>query len=224
VHSLFVPILAGARADREAWNIARDRLERVTILISSLALLGYALAAPLVLPILFGAKFREDALFLGLVALLQTTRILFNWPTTLALAAGRTLTVLYANLLHAFGFVGALLGAAVVPGLTGLIAGFGAGELIAAALTIVLVNSSLGDGLFSHFGKFGDFGGVAAVTLATVALVTAPRGDMAIVLWAVALVGLGRLVWRRQWILQSGVELVATVRSHGLFPAAVRRS
>ena len=122
--------------------------------------------------------------------------------------------------LHIFGFIGAFVGAALLSGLTGLIAGFSAGEAVSMGLTVVLMNRSLGEPAFANLGKFVDFLAVAAALLAGIVLLAPSAGGSNAVLWVMGLVGLGRVVLRRRWLISTVLDVVGSARSYGHLPAA----
>lgn len=170
LNAIYVPLIAAQRDSPSARAEVLDRLEGQNLLLAAAMAAGFALVTPAIAPLLFGARFAQDALLVGLIGVLQMTRFLFNSPVTAALALGRSTTILASNLTHAFAFAGALLGLRILGGLQGLMVGFIVGEIIALALTQLLSNRDQGRGRLAGFSRLGTFamvcGGIVGWNLA----------------------------------------------------------
>ncbi len=145
LHTLFVPRIAALRDTPAERNRLADRFGGLTLLLAVLMACGFVLVAPPAVPLLFGRRFAQSATLIGLIGLLQATRFLLSWPTTVALAMGRTTTVLVANLCHIAIVPGALLGLVLIGGLPGIVAGFLLTEIGAAAVAVRLLNRATGE-------------------------------------------------------------------------------
>ena len=77
---------------------------------------------------------------MGLIGILQTTRFLINWPTTVAMSMGRSRTVLLNNLPRLLIFPGAFIGLWTIGGLSGVVTGLIAAEAVSIITSIVLLN------------------------------------------------------------------------------------
>ena len=103
LHGIYIPIIAAHRDDLAERGRASDGLGGLTVLLGLAMVVGYAALAPTIAPAIFGHRFAQPALLVGMVGALQIARFLLSWPTTAALAIGRSRTVLLGNLTHIFG-------------------------------------------------------------------------------------------------------------------------
>jgi O-antigen/teichoic acid export membrane protein len=166
LQTLFVPMIAASRdvpADRD--RVSDGFGGRITILGICMAA-GFALVTPLLVPILFGGRFTQPALLIGLIGILQTSRFLLAWPTTVALGMGRSVTVLISNIANLLAFVGGLIGLSISRNLIGLVSGFVVGEIIAVAVVVFLFNRDMDRPRLRGFDRLGAFGLTAAAILA----------------------------------------------------------
>jgi O-antigen/teichoic acid export membrane protein len=150
-----IPLIAAQRDHPRDRDRAIDAMGGNTLLLAVGMASGFAVVAPPIIPLLFGARFAQAPLLVGLIGCLQTARFMLTWPTTVALATGRTGTVLLSNLAHGFAFVGAYVGLRLVGGMAGLVSGFLAGEMLATALAMMLVNRNNGRALTDRFDRLG---------------------------------------------------------------------
>jgi len=157
MHVIFLPMIAAARENVARRDAVSDRLGGQTQLLALGMATGFAVVAPTMVTVLYGAKFTQSALVVGLVGILQTTRFLINWPSTVALSMGRSRTVLVGNLVRLLAYPGAFLGVALVGGLRGVLMGFIAGELIAIAASLGLLNRNMDLLLLSGIDRFAAF-------------------------------------------------------------------
>ena len=114
-----------------------------TLMLGLAMAVGFAVVAPPMMPLLFGARFAQPALLVGLIGVLQTSRFLLNWPSTAALAMVRSTTVLYSNFAYVVIFPAAFLGIRLIGGITGVVTGFIGGEMIAIVVALVLLNRTM---------------------------------------------------------------------------------
>ncbi|MEO8813295.1 MAG: oligosaccharide flippase family protein [Caulobacteraceae bacterium] len=167
IHVLYVPLVAAQRDDPAARDAVSDGLGGLTLLLGVAMVLGFAVVAPVMVPILYGGRYREPWLIVGLIGVLQTTRFLIVWPTTVALSMGHSRTVLAGNFVRLLAFPGAYAGAWLFGGLTGVVGGFIVGELVSIAVTLALVNRDTGSPLFSiGFDRFAIFIAAGACVIA----------------------------------------------------------
>ena len=141
---------------------------------------GFAVVAPFMVPILYGGRYAEPALLIGLIGVLQAARFFIVWPTTAALSMGRTRTVMFANLMRLVAYPAAYAGLVLFGGLVGVVTGFTAGELASIYAAVMLVNRDTNRPLFTGFGRLTD------LLLTGVAIVL---WDLAARAWSLPLVG-----------------------------------
>ena len=163
-YALNIPLIAAQRDHPAEQARVVDRVGAQTILLTIVMAIGFAVVAPVVMPLLFGHRFAQTPLVVGMIGCLQTARFMANWPSTVALAIGRSTTVLLSNIAQGLAFAGALAGLALFGGLTGLVGGFIVGQLIAVAIAIGVVNWNLGRPITHRF----DLVAICAVTYALI--------------------------------------------------------
>lgn len=180
MHALFTPLIAGKRDDPAARDRMSDLLGGQTLLLALAMSAGFALVAPPLVPVLFGARFAQSALLISLVGVLQTTRFMLNWPSTTSLAIGRSDTLMFSNMAHILIFPGAFAGLMMIGGITGIVGGFLAGEVVAAAIALILLNRATGRAMSTGFDRLA-------------ALVT---GNALVVGWTIVLGRSAEEIWR----------------------------
>jgi O-antigen/teichoic acid export membrane protein len=199
-----IPLIAAQRDHPAERQKVIDSMGGQTLLLAIGMAAGFAVVAPPIVPLLFGARFSQAPLLIGLIGCLQTARFMLTWPTTVALATGRTGTVLLSNLAHSFAFAGAFIGMALLGGMPGLVGGFLAGEMLATALAMVLVNRNNGRAPMDRFDRLG-------ACLATYGLVIAWNMTLSAHFWwgAVALVPASIALGAWIWVSEAAVILAA---------------
>ena len=157
IHALYVPLVAAGRDDHAARDVVSERLGGQTFLLALAMSVGFAVVAPPMVTLLYGARFTQSSLLIGLIGVLQTTRFLINWPTTVALSMGKSNTVLASNLPRLFVFPGAFIGLWTIHGLLGVVVGFIGGEMISIATALLLMNRNTGHRWTRGFDRFTIF-------------------------------------------------------------------
>lgn len=170
IHAIYIPVIAAHRDSPSDVVRISDELGGQTIVFSLAMAVGYAIAAPIVVPVLFGARYSQGTLLLGLIGILQTARFLLNWPSTAALAMGRSKTVLLSNVFHLLAFATALVGLWILRGLAGVVAGFISGEVLCAGIALALLNRDMARSWWHGFNRLSEF---VAVSLMIVGWTTA---------------------------------------------------
>ena len=165
VHAIYLPMIAAARDDRVRRDRISDQLGGQTQLMALSMAVGFAVIAPPMVSILYGARFAQSAVLISLIGILQTTRFLINWPSTVALSMGRSRTVLVGNFVRLIAFPGGLVGWSLLGGLLGVVIGFTGGELLAIAASLWLLNRNMGLSLFHGFDRLVAFMLTAIVIL-----------------------------------------------------------
>jgi O-antigen/teichoic acid export membrane protein len=123
---------------------------------------GFALVAPAAIVLLYGGQFAQPAVLIAAIGVLQMTRFIRLWPVTIALAIGRSGTVLLSNVVRLVAFPLALLAMDLGWGMIGLVSAFAMAE--GASLLITMVAASRQSGLALKPG----FARVAAYVLACI--------------------------------------------------------
>lgn len=163
-HAIYLPLIAGERADPAKRAHVMDTLGAQTLLLALCMSAGFAVVAPTMVGILYGRAFVQSASVVAMIGILQSSRFLVLWPTTIAMAMGRTGIVLANNVLRLIAWPAALIGAAISHDLYGIVAGFIFGEFVAFAVALIMLNRSEGGRMFQGFGRFAAFvAGSAAI-------------------------------------------------------------
>lgn len=166
MHALFVPLIAGARDDPAERNRISDILGSQTVVLAAAMTVGFAIVAPFAVPVLYGARYTQSVLLIGLIGVLQSTRYLINWPTTVALSIGRSSAVMISNMVRMLAYPGAAVGLWISHSLEGLVGGFIIGEVLSIATAILLLNRNLDRGVTAGFARYGRFLAVAVLVIA----------------------------------------------------------
>ncbi len=143
LNGIYIPLIASKRDSVIDRNRVIDGFRGLWFTLALAMVVGFAFVAPFLVPLLFGGRFAQTALLVGLIGILQITRFMLGGPTAVALALGRSTTVLSSNLAHILAFAGALIGLWYLGGLLGVVVGFIIGELLANILAQVLINRDM---------------------------------------------------------------------------------
>lgn len=211
IHAMYIPMIAAQRDSRLGRNSVCDDLGAKTFLLGILMAVGFAIAAPTLVPILFGRRFGQSSLLVGLIGILQVARFLISWPTTTALAIGRSDTVLVSNLAQLIAFAGAFIGLWLIGGLGGVVVGFILGELIAIAVALILLNRNMDRGPLHGFDRLLAFTCVCGAIVGW-NLALGSGGWPAQACMLILSVALGVWLWRRESAVI--VELVSLARRY----------
>jgi O-antigen/teichoic acid export membrane protein len=137
IASIHMPQVARVRDDPTRFAREREQLGGRCVVLSTVVVLGYAVAGPILAPLLYGQDFAQALpLFAGL-ALVQAARLARTWPTTLALGMGDSFTVLAANVMRAFALPLALFAYAAWPSVYAIVGAFAFGEFLALATALI---------------------------------------------------------------------------------------
>jgi O-antigen/teichoic acid export membrane protein len=209
--ALYIPQAAAARDDKAGLQQVSKRLGGLNVVLAICMAAGFAVVAPLLVPVLYGERFRQTWLLIGLIGILQATRFLITWPTTIALAMGRSRSVLAANTTRLCVIPGAFLGLRFIGGLEGVLAGFICGELASIVVSLVLLNRILQRRALSGFDRLGLFVLVATAIIMW-NLYFPAASTLTLVLLSVGSLLLAAVVVRREWgTLQEGRALLNTL-------------
>ena len=142
VHAMYLPLIAACRDDSPKEALVADRLAGQTLLLSVAMASGFAIIAPSAVVILYGQRFAQSAQLVALIGILQTCRYMIVWPTTVALSGGHSGSVLAINIVRLLAYPGAVVGGWVIGGLSGVMAGFIAGEAVSLVAGTIIANRS----------------------------------------------------------------------------------
>jgi O-antigen/teichoic acid export membrane protein len=157
IEAIYLPLIAARRMDVAERSAVAGTLGAQTVLIALAMSAGFALVAPPMVGILYGHRFTQAASIIALIGILQSSRFLIIWPTTVALAMARSGIVLASNILRLVAWPAAFLGVAITGDLYGLVLGFVFGELLAFIVALVMLNRSEKSRLLSDFGRVAIF-------------------------------------------------------------------
>lgn len=176
-----LPTIAAARDQPPLLSQRIDRMVGQTLLLATAMILGFALCGPVAIPLLFGKAFAADPLVVAIVGALQVVRFVRLWPTTLALAAGRSRLVLVSNLLRIGALPLVFATMDLVGGLRGVCMLFLAAEIAALVYAVWRANHILGRPQSRDLSRLVLFCGI----IAAVASANAAWAESAVE-WAVA--------------------------------------
>lgn len=137
----YLPQLTRANADR---SVNADQLGGIVTILGALATLGFVIAAPIAMPLLFGGKFTQSLLVIALIGALNSARFIKLWPTNMLLAEGRSQAVLLTNVIRLAAFPMAIVGVMWNASLETIVLAFLAGELISILAGLWLSSGPLG--------------------------------------------------------------------------------
>ncbi len=212
-HTMQLPLVAAAGATRDGLMRAIDDMASAALLLSLAMAAGFAVVAPIAVPLLFGHVFAQPVIVIAAIGALQVCRFIRIWPTTAALAAGKSGAVLAANLARLIAFPAAAAGVWLAGGLFGLTLGFAAGELVGVGIAVAITNRALGLPLMLDAGR------VAALTLGCTAIMATAwcvdrmTAATALSAAAVTAVLLGAIAWRERDTIARLMAMMPGARS-----------
>jgi O-antigen/teichoic acid export membrane protein len=134
-----LPLIAAARPDPAQLDQEGQRLAGRTLMLAIAMAAGFALVGPIATPILYGHRFAQGPLIFALLGAVQSARFLRVWPTTLAIAMGKTMILTANNLARQIAFPVALVATLYYPSLASIVVGFLVGEVIAIMVALALL-------------------------------------------------------------------------------------
>jgi O-antigen/teichoic acid export membrane protein len=134
-----LPQIAKVRSDPEQLDEAGQRLGGRTLMLAIAMAAGFAVVGPIATPILYGHRFAQPPLIFALLGAVQSARFLRVWPTTIAIAVGRTMILTANNLARQLAFPVALIATFYYPSLASIVLGFLVGETIAIMVALALL-------------------------------------------------------------------------------------
>jgi O-antigen/teichoic acid export membrane protein len=164
--TMHMPLISAQRDNPAAMERAGGVLRGQSLLLAIGSAVGFALVAPWMVIILFGRDFAQPAVVLALVGILSMVRFVRLWPTTIALANGRSEIPLIANIVRLSSLPAAVLAIFLMSNLAGIVVGFIFGEIAACITGMVLTNRATGRPLRSDFGRLSEFLAACALIIA----------------------------------------------------------
>ena len=157
LHAIYIPVIAATRDNFNHRIRASDNLGGLTLILGLAMMVGFAVLAPSIAPLIYGSRFAQSAILVGLIGTLQIARFLLSWPTTVALAIGRSRTVLFSNIAHLAAIPTAFMGLWIFGGMMGVVGGILAGEVLANVVALALLNRALGRPPSQGFDRLVEF-------------------------------------------------------------------
>jgi O-antigen/teichoic acid export membrane protein len=139
VGGMHLPQIAAVRSDPERLDEAGQRLAGRALMLAIAMAAGFALVGPIATPILYGRRFAQGPLIFALLGAVQSARFFRVWPTTMALAMGRTIILTANNFARQLAFPVALVATFYYPSLASIVVGFLVGESIAIMVALALL-------------------------------------------------------------------------------------
>ena len=192
--ALYLPRIADSRGNVEQRRRLADTMAGQTLFAAVGMSAGFALVTPTAVLLLYGPKFAQSAFIVAMIGVLQTSRFIRVWPTTIALGLGKSGIVLSNNVARLVGFPVALGAVALGGGLKGLVGGFIFGEIIALATAVVMVNLAAGENMLRDLERIAAFLLGSGAVLAWVVAATHPS------IAGLTAVTAGSLIWI-WWVL-----------------------
>ena len=131
LQGMHLPQVAAARDDGPRLRAQGERLAGQTLLLSVGAAVGFAVAGPLIAPLLFGELGVQPVLIFAALGVVQAARMLRGWPTTLALGLGRSTEVMVNNIIRVVALPLAFVANLHWHTLFAILLGFFVGEVLA---------------------------------------------------------------------------------------------
>ncbi len=153
MHAMYLPLLARSRDDPAERSRVGAIVGGQVLMLALVMSAGFALVAPFAVRLLYGARFRESALVVALIGILQCSRFLLTFPTVMALSVGRSGAALAVNVVRLAAYPSAIVAGQVLAGLPGVILGFVFGELLAHGAGLTLLNRGFARPVFSGFHR-----------------------------------------------------------------------
>jgi len=139
INGMHLPLIARSRGDPARLDEQAQRLAGRTLMLAIAMAAGFTLVGPMATPLLYGRRFTQGALIFAMLACVQSARFLRQWPTTVAVALGRSTIVMSNNLARMLAFPAALIANFYFPSLVSIVAGFLVGEIVAILVALALL-------------------------------------------------------------------------------------
>ena len=140
VAGLYLPQLVRSNPSRTQ---AAGELGGLVVVIASAAVLSFGVLAPLIIPLLFGSRFRLDFEIVALIGVLNVARFMKMWPINVLLADGRSHGVLITNVVRLIAIPLTIAAIRWEHSLLAILLAFIIGELTSMAVSIYLASKAL---------------------------------------------------------------------------------
>ena len=137
LQSINLPTIAATRDDPVRRGRAIGQIAGQTVLLAMVMAAGFAVLAPVAVPLIYGARFALPAVLIALIGVLQAARFVRLWPVTVALATGHSRAVLWNSVARLVAFPLALM---FHRGLMGVVLAFIIAEFFAFAVSMVTLH------------------------------------------------------------------------------------
>jgi O-antigen/teichoic acid export membrane protein len=191
IHAIYLPVAAREKDLQARKSVVEELLAGTTLLLALAMAAGFTIVGPPSVVILYGAAFTQPALLVGLIGILQACRFLIVWPTTIALAGGRSGIVLISNMFRLVAWPASIAAVHIWGGLFGIVTGFITGELAALVMAFVLLSRSDSRPLLPRLQRLGAliFGSAILVGWIFVAEQPSLIGILLLLSCSIALIG-----------------------------------
>lgn len=178
VHAIYLPMIAASRSSKQELVRIGNSLGSQTLLLSLCMVIGFAIVAPKVVTVLYGQRFTLSVFIVAMIGGLQACRYLAVWPSTIALAMGRSTIVLASNFVRLTAWPAAWVGFLQIGGLEGIVTGFILGELTAFAASMIILNRAHQRPLATGFSQFTRVVVAMGITLGWARMIDHPSPTM----------------------------------------------
>jgi O-antigen/teichoic acid export membrane protein len=203
VMGIHLPQVANANTDPAKMEVQSQRLAGRCLLIATATAAGFAVVGPIATPILYGHAFAQGATIFALLGCLQSTRFLRAWPTTMAIALGRSTIVMFNNLTRTLALPLAVLAALWFHSLLAIVAGFLLGEIAALLVALVQLARAEAISLRQELRRAGEYVAVSATLIASGWSFEHHHLALAFGATAAAVAAVGGVAWQeRMWIAE----------------------
>lgn len=192
--NIYLPQVAAARGDAQAFNRVGRALGARTLLLSVGMIAGFTLVGPVVAPLLFGHQYAQRPEVFALLAALEGARFLRLWPVTMALAEGRTTIAMFDNASRLLALPLAAVGLLLTRSLEVVLIGFVIGEYLALVTTLALLTRATHVSLVRESGRLVMLAIVSGLALGWAWAVTTYNVVLMITLLVASVLAVGQLI------------------------------
>jgi O-antigen/teichoic acid export membrane protein len=218
-----MPQLAATRDDPALHAREVELMGGRTVLIVTAMCIGFAVVAPIAAPLLYGPRFHQPATLFAMLGMFHTNRVLRAWPTTVAIALGRSTIVMAQNGVRILGLPAAVVAAAVFHSLEAVVSALILGEAVTLWVMLWMLARAGAMSLRPELVRSVIFLSISVTTFAWSWAITHHRYQ-AIWILAPLLLLLGLLFYRRErmtitatldWLTARGGRLLAGHQARG---------
>jgi len=164
---MHLPQVANSRPVPAQLEEQSQRLAGRCLLLAVLMAASFTLVGPIVTPLLYGRAFAQGIAIFAFLACLQSARFLRVWPTTMAVAVGRSTIVMFNNIARMVALPAAIVATFWFHSLEAIVAGFFLGEIAALVVALVLLSRAETVSLTQEMKRVGGFLLVSAMLWGT---------------------------------------------------------